>query len=550
MTTAIRRLVSWLVLVVAAIAACTPGGETSGIDGTGVRGPVLPAAAYGRMSGSGVIDVNGVRFDTAGANVSANGQHASLADLFAGQVVSVAATLNDTSATTGVAQTITSDFAVVGPVESIDRPNKSAVVLGQPVRLNDAVFDGSIPLSSIDGLAVGDSIKISGFRNERNEIVGAWVGKTTFGALFVARAAISDVAPGSASFRMNGLTVDFASVQEDVTGAGFSPVALADGDVLEVRGSGLDAVAHVLVADDVLLRPTDVAARAGDYVSLEGYPTVYDSEHPAILQVAGLPIAKTPDTVVDGVITADSLTRVKGNLSAGGTLVASTLSTIPSNVQIPFPIPEGTHVLQGTIFDAHDGPLANQFLNVWVDLPEGGGYSQWLISGPVSTDSAGRFSVTGLPDSKVSMWAGAHGYQQPCGVRVDMLGDVTRDIEVVVTSTWNRLDPLRPLTAREPTFTGTVYEETPTGRQPVVGATVEGAADDDTRATTLTDLQGRYFLCDLPQPMAGINVYKDDYVVYSWVDTTRSQTIDIEFKRTRPIFGPAAERHDHGDEAN
>jgi len=533
--------VSWLVLVAAAVAACTPGEETSGIDGTGARAPALPAAAYGRVSVAGVITVNGVRYDTAGASVVANGQRASLADLAVGQVVSVAATLDDTSATIGVAQTITSDFAVVGPVESIDVPNRSAVVLGQPVRLNDAVFDGSVPLSSIDGLAVGDSIKISGFRNERNEIVAAWVGKAAPGARFVARAAISDVAPGSASFRMNRLTVDFGSAQEGIVEAGFSPVALADGDVLEVRGSGLDAIAGVLVADQVLVKPTDVNARAGDYVNLEGYRTEYDPARPSTLQIAGLPITKTPDTVVDGVITPDSLTQVKGILTTGGTLVASTLVATTYDVRVPFPIPAGTHVLEGTIFEQHLGPLAHKFTNVFVYLPNGSGYSQWLVGGPVSTDDAGRFRVNGLPDSRVTLWAGDRVYSQPCGVSVDMRGDVTRDIEVMATSAFDSLDPPRPRTARDPTFTGTVFEETPTGKQPLVGATVEAAEDDDTRATTQTDLQGRYFLCDLPQPTTAINVYKDGYVVYLWpVDSTRSQTIDIEFKRTKPIFGQAA----------
>jgi len=517
MTRVIRGSLGILSIGLAAIAGCSPPARIPGTDSTGAPKRTA-AAAYGRITQSGNLVVNGVQYATGGATVTINGEAASLADLAVGQVVSVAATLGSVSATVGVATSINGDFALAGPVASVDAANAVATILGQPVRLGQAVFDASIPLSSIAGLAVGDKVKVSGFRNASNEIVATWVGRAAASAAFVARGAISDVRPG-ASFRINGLRVDYASSNTS---------ALVEGDVVEARGKALDPVANVLTADTVLMKPTDVIANPGDYVDLEGYLTKLDPNQPLNFEAVGLPITKTTGTVVSGVVTRDAFIKVKGGLGNHGTLFAS-------QVSIPFAIPPGEHTVEGMVFDAFRGPVANMLVSMFVILPSGSGYSYWLVGGQVLTDSAGRFKATGLPDSKVVLWAEGYfdGYYQPCSVTVDVRGDVTRDIEVVTSSTLSSLDPPRPLTGRDPTFTGTVYELTAAGSQPLTGAVVEVTdASMLTRAITQTDLKGRFFLCDLPASSVELAVYKDGYVMDLWpVDSTQSTNVDIEFKR-------------------
>ena len=192
-----------------------------------------------------------------------------------------------------------------------------------------------------------------------------------------------------------------------------------------------------------------------------------------------------------------------------------------------------THTLQGVVFDAYNGPQPNLGIDVRVYLPNGSGYLYSDVMGQrVVTDSSGRFMLTALPESKVLLRSGGQGYVQPCVHTVDMHGDVVQDIEVMSTDTLNSLAPPRPLTVREPTMTGTVFEMTPAGKQPVAGATIELEELYLARAATITDLNGRYFICNVPSKNVEFGVYKSGYVgkYIEPVDTSQS-TFDIELVR-------------------
>jgi len=222
----------------------------------------------------------------------------------------------------------------------------------------------------------------------------------------------------------------------------------------------------------------------------------------------------------------------------------ATAANVPMNGpgSTPFPIPPGAYTLSGLVFDAYTGPVANVGINVWVELPNGAGVSWWYATGHgFYTDAAGRYEVPGLPaDTRVKLWVGGglrKGYLQPCAVTVDMTRDAARDIEVVREETLQSFAPPRPITAREPTLTGTVYEITSTGREPVAGMYFEADGSSglgNVLANTRTDLNGRYFLCDLP-PGIDLMVWKDGghllkeiYPVGGPPSTTLDFEIDFE----------------------
>jgi len=230
---------------------------------------------------------------------------------------------------------------------------------------------------------------------------------------------------------------------------------------------------------------------------------------------------------------------VTGCQPGGGTSHDTNGALVASIVRTPLPVPVGRHTLSGLVFDAYRGPAANMPINGWVEIVELGGGVSWSssIGGGLFTNAAGRFEIPGLPDSRVKLWAGGwrQGYFQPCAVTVDMTADVAHDIEVVTADTLNSLSPPRPITAREPTLTGTVYEVSSTGRQPVVGALLEADGADGlglVLANTLTDQSGRYFLCDMGPGMS-LGVWKDGYVtkeIYP-VGGSPSTTLDIEIAK-------------------
>lgn len=196
---------------------------------------------------------------------------------------------------------------------------------------------------------------------------------------------------------------------------------------------------------------------------------------------------------------------------------------------------KGTYTVDGLVFDANGGPVPNISINLYVYTPDGAGYSYWYATGgPFMSNAEGRFKATNLPDSRILLWVGGQQdkYLQPCALSVDVKGDVTKDIEVVAVETVNSLAAPRPLNVRGATLTGTVYETTAAGRQPLADVGIELDQYDIPVAHTRTDLSGQYFFCDLPAKGLDIYVGKPGYAsgYLAPVDPFPS-TLDIELSR-------------------
>lgn len=214
---------------------------------------------------------------------------------------------------------------------------------------------------------------------------------------------------------------------------------------------------------------------------------------------------------------------------AGG----SDSSTRPKDLQTDVNLPPLPNILQGLVFDAYDGPIANVEIDVWVQTRTMG----YSLGPGFHSGTDGRYQVSLLPSEHIQVSAAGldKGYVQPCAVTFDMNGDVVRDIELVSKATLNSPTPPRPITAHGPALTGTVYEMTATGRQPVAGAFiwVDGLGHLGlVVAQTMTDLNGRYFLCDLPAG-AVYDIYKDGFIPkpFEAIDTSQSTTFDFEIER-------------------
>ncbi len=130
--------------------------------------------------------------------------------------------------------------------------------------------------------------------------------------------------------------------------------------------------------------------------------------------------------------------------------------------------------------------------------------------------------------------AGFRNYDQPCEEIVDLTANaVVADIEVY-------LPAQTPIEATMvfPRVTGTVYEETASGRRGVSGVKVFGADGGDWKAYahTTTDAEGHYVLCNLRHVLE-IAATRDGFQSNSTEDQLfngASQVVrDIEIKRTR-----------------
>lgn len=166
-------------LAALALAACGGGdsgslappppddGDTGGIDRSGLR-------VLGSISGFGSVIVDGVRFDTSAATIEVDDEPATEDDLKTGEIVFVAGEIDDDGNAT--AATVVTDDLLRGPIESIDLVVGTFVVLGQTVQVEvDTAFDDAVPNNGIDGLAVGQAVRVDGFLSPEGRIIATRV---------------------------------------------------------------------------------------------------------------------------------------------------------------------------------------------------------------------------------------------------------------------------------------------------------------------------------------------------------------------------------------
>lgn len=197
--------------------------------------------------------------------------------------------------------------------------------------------------------------------------------------------------------------------------------------------------------------------------------------------------------------------------------------------------PTGDFVVRGQVYDAYDGPIGDATLNIWLRT-EDLAYSYGWAYGELRSDAAGRYETVRLPASSVLIPAYKDHYLQPCVVTVELLEpahDVEVDVELVSPATLDSFAPPRPTLQPGPAFMGTVFETTPTGKQPISGAyiSVDGLGGLGlVMATTYSDLAGNFFLCNVPDG-AWLSVEKDGFVPAQIESLDTSQPTNIELIR-------------------
>jgi hypothetical protein len=232
---------------------------------------------------------------------------------------------------------------------------------------------------------------------------------------------------------------------------------------------------------------------------------------------------------------------VKGALAS--VLLTATSVADPRNaatVTIVFADPisptNGEQALSGDVFASGTGMIADAPVDIWVQQARMG-YSYWWANGPLRSDKLGLFVASRLPSSAhVAVYAGSVGYAQPCAVTAHIPADKAVRVELVPVGSLDALDPPLPQLAEEPFLGGAIFETTPAGRQPVVGAMVWLEEPMGiVYATTKSDRRSRYFICnhdDLPT-LAYLTVTADGFRMRTIgpVNSSQSATLDIELQR-------------------
>ena len=299
------------------VAACggggSSGGMTAGIDGGG------RVTATGTITGFGSVHVNGVHYVTTGATITLDDNPGAESDLRVGQVVRIEGRI-DQGGVNGTATRIIFDDEVEGPVQSIDRVNSRLVVLGRTVQVSTQTsFDDSISPRSLEGVAVGDRIEVSGRVATTGVVDATRIERKAAQSSVEVKGTVGSLDTNARSFALSQLTVSYASAQLN----GFASGQPVNGDRVEAFGS-VDGNG-VLVASRVERESGGAAGNADEQADYEGLVTSFVSA--TDFAVAGQRVTTTASTTYEGG-TASSLAldvpvEVEGRFNASGVIVAT-----------------------------------------------------------------------------------------------------------------------------------------------------------------------------------------------------------------------------------
>lgn len=302
------------VFLVVLLSGCDNTRLTAGIDGSG--GPVY---AQGPIQAFGSIVVGGEHYDIASAAITVNGQPASADDLALGQIVTVQGQIAGDGSR--VAETVEFDANLRGPVQSIDSGNGVIIAMGQQIRIGPATTIVAGTGNTLDDLAVGDYVEVSGLVDTGGNVVATRIAQVNpSGELYIIGIA-NQVDTAAFTFSIGDLVVDYSSAGliEDFPGGGPS-----NGDLVHAVGSGLD-IMGALTATRLSLVQSDDSERDGEEAEVEGLITRFVSA--TDFDVSGRPATTTSDTVYEGGSSADLQLNVKvqveGQFDGSNTIVAS-----------------------------------------------------------------------------------------------------------------------------------------------------------------------------------------------------------------------------------
>ena len=305
-------------------ALCAVAGCGGGTDGTGGSPPVpaAPVTSNGVMTKGSVI-VNGLRFDDTTAIVS-DDRGRTAAQLASGMVVKVRGRSDDNL--NGTAERVDVENEVRAAISSLNATAspQSFVAGGLTVYVDGATVYANV--SGFAALTLGMRVEVHGLRDAsgnlraaRVEAVAAGVGADEL------RGPVAVLNTTADTFQLNtGITVNYAGAT--FLPAGASEASLANGVLVEVRGSLSGTVFTATQIDIEELEDSSFRGSAGEKAEAEGFVTGFTA-HPGTFQVNGRSITTTASTRFVGGSAADLINGAKveaeGVVNAQGGLTAS-----------------------------------------------------------------------------------------------------------------------------------------------------------------------------------------------------------------------------------
>ena len=318
-----RRYISTALAALVLVLAVACGGSDSSST-TGSTSGTMSVMATGTITGFGSIYVNGVHFQTSHAVIHKNGAAVSQSQLAVGEIARVKGVKHADG--TGDADSIDVDENVVGPIDSLDSANSMLTVLGQKVKINSGTsFSADIQPQGIDGLSVGETIRVCGTVDASGNIVATRIATSAPGSAMQVIGTVSNFDSSSHSFRINALNVDYSGAMLN----DFPSGQLGNGDLVEVRGNVYVPSTTTLTATQVeRVHSEHEDADGGSEIEREGLITRFVSA--TDFDVTGQPVTTNDSTTYRNGTKDDLALNVKveveGSYDSNNVLVASVVA--------------------------------------------------------------------------------------------------------------------------------------------------------------------------------------------------------------------------------
>ena len=305
----------------AVLGAC--GGGSNSAKTAPLATNSVAVASSGAITAFGSVYVNGVRYDVSAAQLKKNGLSVTQSALAVGEIASVQGK-EDVSSGQGSAENVDVEDNVVGTIVSIG--TSSLVVLGQTVNVTASTsFSKTISPAVLSTLKVGDVVEVSGMVDTTGVVAATRISLAASGEALQVIGLVAGVDATAKTFKINGLTVDYTSA----TLSGFTAIAPANGDSVEVRGTVFDATKVILTATAVMHAGSETSTvAAGGRAELEGLITKFTSA--TDFAIDGAAVTTTSTTVYKNGSVADLAmnlrVEVRGTVNASGALVADVVN--------------------------------------------------------------------------------------------------------------------------------------------------------------------------------------------------------------------------------
>lgn len=314
-------------LALALIAACSGGNIDVAIGGINVPPGTVPPlqnseplTAQGAVTGLGDLTVNGVRYSAAGASIIIDSEPGTLSDLRIGHIVTISGRIGN-AWTGGTASWVRMHSRVTGPIEAIDATGRRLLVMGQPVRLGpDTQYPATIDADTLDGLATGDIVRISGHADAAGAIRATRVEHAASNSPLAVIGEVAALDIGNLTFTVNQLTVDYGNaVLIDLPGG-----APANGMMVKAIGT----LSNGLFAVEQLVAAPAFTGSSGRRAQLDGLVTRFESL--ADFAVGDTDVTANAGTAFSngdaGDLALDAEVVIDGDFAAGGRIVANRIS--------------------------------------------------------------------------------------------------------------------------------------------------------------------------------------------------------------------------------